>query len=69
MHWQDVEEIAKSLEEDYPDEDITELTIQDLEELIKSLEDFEDNEAEVNKEVLKEIQGAWEEIRNINLSE
>jgi FeS assembly protein IscX len=42
--------VAKSLEEDYPDEDITELTIQDLEELIKSLEDFEDNEAEVNKE-------------------
>lgn len=69
MHWKDVEEIAKSLEEDYPDEDISELSIQDLEDLIKSLEDFEDNEVEVNKEVLKEIQEAWEEIRNINLSE
>ncbi|XVN42126.1 MAG: Fe-S cluster assembly protein IscX [Candidatus Rickettsia vulgarisii] len=68
MYWKDVEEIAKSLEEDYPDEDISELSIQDLEDLIKSLEDFEDNEVEVNKEVLKEIQEAWEEIRDGNSS-
>lgn len=68
MQWNNVEEIAKALEEDYPDEGIDELSLQDLEDLIKSLEDFEDNEVEVNKEVLKEIKEAWGEIRNINLS-
>ncbi|MCC8417123.1 MAG: Fe-S cluster assembly protein IscX [Rickettsia endosymbiont of Bryobia graminum] len=68
MHWKDVEKIAESLEREYHDEDISELPIQDLEDLVKSLDDFEDNEVEVNKEVLKEIQEAWEEIRNTNLS-
>jgi FeS assembly protein IscX len=63
MHWNDVEEIAINLEENYLDEDISELTLQNLEELIKSLSDFDDHEVETTKELLKEILDAWQEIR------
>ncbi|HJD56716.1 MULTISPECIES: Fe-S cluster assembly protein IscX [unclassified Candidatus Tisiphia] len=63
MHWNDVDEIAMSLEENYPDEDISELTLKDLEDLIKSLSDFDDHEIETNKEVLKEILEAWREMK------
>lgn len=59
MHWNDVEEIAIHLEENYPDEDISELTLQDLEDLVKSLSEFDDHEVETNREVLKEILEAW----------
>ncbi|WP_341764085.1 Fe-S cluster assembly protein IscX [Candidatus Tisiphia endosymbiont of Beris chalybata] len=69
MHWNDVDEIATHLEENYPDEDISELTIQDLEDLVKSLSEFDDHEVETNREVLKEILEAWEEIRNNNSQE
>ncbi|WP_375327457.1 Fe-S cluster assembly protein IscX [Candidatus Tisiphia endosymbiont of Nemotelus uliginosus] len=69
MHWNDVEEIAIHLEENYPDEDISELTLQDLEDLVKSLSEFDDHEVETNREVLKEILEAWEEIRNNNFQE
>ena len=69
MHWTDVDEIAKSLEEDYPDYDISELSTQDLEELVRSLDDFDDNEVEVNKKVLEEIQEAWMKTRGGELSE
>ncbi|MCC8400178.1 MULTISPECIES: Fe-S cluster assembly protein IscX [unclassified Candidatus Tisiphia] len=64
MHWNDVDEIAMSLEENYPDEDISELTLKDLEDLIKSLSDFDDHEIEPNKEVLKEILEAWREMKD-----
>ncbi|WP_250311735.1 Fe-S cluster assembly protein IscX [Rickettsia endosymbiont of Oedothorax gibbosus] len=64
MHWNDVDEIAMSLEENYPDEDISELTLKDLEDLIKSLSDFDDHEIETNKEVLKEILEAWREMKD-----
>ncbi|CAF1506085.1 unnamed protein product [Rotaria sp. Silwood2] len=69
MHWNDVDEIAIHLEENYPDEDISELTIQDLEDLVKSLSEFDDHEVETNREVLKEILEAWEELRNNNSQE
>lgn len=69
MHWNDVDEIAIHLEENYPDEDISELIIQDLEDLVKSLSEFDDHEVETNREVLKEILEAWEEIRNNNSQE
>lgn len=69
MHWNDVEEIAIELEANYPDEDISELTIKDLEDLVKSLSEFDDHEVETNKEVLKEILEAWEEIRQEGMEE
>lgn len=69
MHWNDVEEIAIELDANYPDEDISELTIKDLEDLVKSLSEFDDHEVETNKEVLKEILEAWEEIRQEGMEE
>lgn len=63
MHWRDVEEIAISLEENYPDEDIDELKFKDLKELVKSLSDFDDHEVETSNEMLQEILEAWKEIR------
>ncbi len=69
MHWHDVDEIAISLEKNYSDEDISELTVKDLEDLIKSLSDFDDHEIETNKEVLKEILEAWKEIKDSNFED
>ncbi len=63
MHWRDVEEIAISLEENYPDEDIDELKFKDLKELVKSLSDFDDHEVETSNEMLQEILEAWKELR------
>ncbi|MFU7502354.1 MAG: Fe-S cluster assembly protein IscX [Candidatus Tisiphia sp.] len=68
MHWHDVDEIAISLEKNYSDEDISELTLKYLEDLIKSLSDFDDHEIETNK-VLKEILEAWKEIKDSNFED
>jgi len=64
MHWNDIKAIANSLEENYPDEDVFELTTLDLEDLIKSLPDFDDHEIPTTKERLKEIRDAWTEIKD-----
>jgi FeS assembly protein IscX len=69
MHWHDVDKIAISLEKNYSDEDIPELTLKDLEDLIKLLSDFDDHEIETNKEVLKEILEAWKEIKDSNFED
>lgn len=63
MHWRDVEEIAISLEENYPDEDIESLKFQDIEELVRSLSDFDDHEIETSNNVLQEILEAWKEVK------
>lgn len=63
MHWRDVDEIAISLEENYPDEDINDLKFKDIKELVKSLSDFDDHEIETSNDVLQEILEAWKEIR------
>lgn len=69
MHWRDVEEIAISLEENYPDEDIDELKFKDIEELVKSLSDFDDHEIETSNNVLQEILEAWKEVREGGLDQ
>lgn len=63
MHWNDVEEIAESLEENYSDEDVEGLKLSEVEDLVRSLSDFEDHHREVNREILKEILEAWIELR------
>ncbi len=64
MHWNDVEDIAMSLEENYPDEDILGLTSKDIEELIYSFYNFEDQEIKPTKEGLQEIIDAWTDIKD-----
>lgn len=66
MHWNDVDEIALGLEENYPDDYMPKLPLKDLEELIKSLSEFDDHEIETNQQVLQEILDAWTEIKEDN---
>jgi FeS assembly protein IscX len=64
MHWEDVEEIAEHLEENYSDEDIEGLKLSEVEEMVRSLSDFEDHDEEVSRERLKEVVEAWLKIRS-----
>lgn len=63
MHWLDVEEIARQLEENYHDEYVPHMKLLDLQQMITSLSDFEDHEVEVQRATLEEIRDKWEEIR------
>lgn len=63
MHWHDVEEIARVLEENYPEEELENLRFSYLEEMIRSLNEFEDHNVKVNKKVLEEILEGWIEIK------
>jgi|APCry1669190288_1035285.scaffolds.fasta_scaffold101960_2 FeS assembly protein IscX len=63
MHWEDIEEIAECLEENYPDEDISEIKLPYLEEMVRSLVEFDDHSVDANKEILKEILEAWALLR------
>lgn len=63
MHWNDIEEIAEALEENYHDEKIEKLKLHDLHELVISLEDFDDDRDYYGDRVLNAILEAWMEIR------
>ena len=63
MHWDDIEEIAEHLEDNYSDDYRTNMAQTLLKEMITSLEDFEDQEVEVSKERLEEILAEWKKIR------
>jgi FeS assembly protein IscX len=64
MHWNDVEEIAEALEENYSDEEASELKLSEIEEMVRSLSEFEDHDVDVTRTRLKEIQEAWLDLRN-----
>lgn len=63
MHWDDMEEIARVLEENYPDEEIESLRLAYLEEMIRSLSEFEDHNVTINKQLLEELREAWLDLR------
>ncbi len=63
MHWNDIEEIVKVLEENYPDEEIDNLRFSYLEEMIRSLNEFEDHSVKVSKKILEEILETWLELK------
>jgi FeS assembly protein IscX len=63
MHWNDIEEIVRVLEENYPDEELDNLRFSYLEEMIRSLNEFEDHNVKVNKKVLEEILETWIELK------
>ncbi|ABE04640.1 MAG: Fe-S cluster assembly protein IscX [Janthinobacterium lividum] len=63
MHWDDIEEIAEHLEDNYSDDYRPNMAQTLLKEMITSLEDFEDQEVEVSKERLEEILAEWKKIR------
>lgn len=64
MNWNNIEEIAKNLEENYSEEDIPDDNdLAYLKEMVLSLNDFEDHEVEVDHEHLKRIMEYWLELR------
>ena len=63
MNWSEIEEIAQLLEENYPDEDISDLKLSYLEEMIRAMPEFEDVGTETTRQVLEDIMDTWLEIR------
>ena len=63
MRWLDIEEIAESLEETYPDADIVSLRFTLLRKMILDLREFEDSEEKCNEKILEAIQAEWIELR------
>lgn len=63
MHWNDIEQIAEALEDNYSEEEIPEHNLLYLTEMVLSLPDFEDHEVEVEDVILKQIIEAWIELR------
>ncbi len=64
MNWNNIEEIAKNLEESYSEEEIPdENDLASLKEMVMSLNDFEDHDVEVDDDHLKRIMEYWLELR------
>jgi FeS assembly protein IscX len=64
MNWNNIEEIAKNLEETYSEEEIpNENDLAYLKEMVISLNDFEDHDVEVDDDHLKLIMEYWLELR------
>lgn len=59
MKWVDIYDIAASLEEKHPNEDIINLRFDHLQSLILALDDFDDAPNKCNEKVLEAIQQAW----------
>ena len=65
MNWNNIEEIAKNLEETYSEEEIpNENDLAYLKEMVISLNDFEDHDVEVDDDHLKRIMEYWLELRS-----
>ncbi|MES2215252.1 MAG: Fe-S cluster assembly protein IscX [Pseudomonadota bacterium] len=63
MHWNDLEDIAEALEENYPDEDIEDLRLVDLHDLVITLHEFNDDPEKSQDRVLEAILDIWTELR------
>jgi len=64
MNWNNIEEMAKNLEESYSEEEIPdENDLAYLKEMVMSLNDFEDHDVEVDGDHLKRIMEYWLELR------
>lgn len=64
MNWNNIEEIAKNLEETYSEEEVpNENDLAYLKGMVMSLNDFEDHDVEVDDDHLKRIMEYWLELR------
>lgn len=63
MRWDDTEKLAKALEENYPEEDLDYLSLNDIEDLILELSDFEDDPEDVTDRALQLIKEEWSHVR------
>ncbi len=63
MQWNEIVHIIEGLEEQHPEIEIEDLTLNDLYDLILDLTDFSDDPANVNDKLLKKILEQWNEYR------
>lgn len=63
MRWNDTEKLAEALEENYPDEDLEYLSLNDVEDLILELSDFEDDPEDVTDRALQLAKEEWAHVR------
>ena len=59
MKWTDIEEIARSLEEEYPTIDNRSILFVKLRQLVIQLKGFNDNKDNCSERILEAIQAAW----------
>ncbi len=64
MRWNDIEEIVRSLEENYQDEKIEDIRLADLYELVINLNEFDDDVDNYTDRTLNAILEAWLELRS-----
>lgn len=64
MRWQDIQEIARCLEEWHPDADNVNLRFTDLRQWITQLPGFTDDPNGCNEKILESIQMAWIDERD-----
>jgi FeS assembly protein IscX len=64
MRWTDTEALAKALEDNYPDEDLEYLNLNNIEDLVLELSDFEDNPEDVTDRFLQLIKEEWVNVRD-----
>jgi FeS assembly protein IscX len=64
MQWHEIELIVESLEEQYPDVVVDELSLSDLYDLILDLPEFSDDPESVNDSSLKKILEHWYDLRS-----
>ena len=69
LTWQNLDDIALSLYEKFPDTDPTHIRFTDLLKWITELEDFEDDPLKSNEAKLERIQMAWLEEYQDNQSQ
>ena len=67
LTWQNLDDIALSLHEKFPDTDPTHIRFTDLHKWIIELEDFDDDPLKSNEAKLERIQMAWLEEYQDNL--
>lgn len=59
LTWQNLDDIAVSLYEKFPDTDPTHIRFTDLHKWITELEDFDDDPLKSNEAKLERVQMAW----------
>ncbi|MFV9878406.1 MAG: Fe-S cluster assembly protein IscX [Anaplasma ovis] len=64
MKWIDVEDIARSLENAYPDQDILALSFTVLKSMVVGLPELDDDTNGCNEKILEAIQMAWSAERD-----
>ena len=64
MNWNDIDDIAESLEDQYPDEDVQHLTLTEIYRFIVEINDLDPDAEKIDESILESIQEAWLALRD-----